>query len=61
MYRDDFVDVWLNRFGFLRQELADLDGRCAGCEEREFCAGGSWHSFDFAANRQRVCLKGTLF
>ena len=61
VYRDDFVDVWLNRFGFLRQELADLDERCSGCEEREFCAGGSWHSFDFASNHQRVCMKGTLF
>ena len=61
VYRDDFVDVWLNRFGFLRQELAGLDGRCAACDEREFCAGGSWHSFDFESGYQRVCLKGVLF
>lgn len=59
--RDDFVDAWLNRFGFLRQELANLDERCADCGEREFCAGGSWHSFDFGSNHQRVCMKGILF
>jgi len=61
VYRDDFVDVWENRFGFLRRELAELDARCAACEERDFCAGGSWHSFDFDAGRQRVCLKGITF
>ena len=58
---DDFVDVWLNRFGFLRRELAELDERCNTCEDRSFCAGGSWHSFDFDAHRQRICLKGVLF
>ena len=57
---DDFVDVWLNRFGFLRRELAELDERCSTCEDRSFCAGGSWHSFDFDAHRQRICLKGVL-
>ena len=59
--RDDFVDVWRNRFGFLRRELADLDEHCNACEDRKFCAGGSWHSFDFDARRQRVCLKGVVF
>ena len=61
VYRDDFVDVWVNRFGFLRRELAELDERCADCSDREFCAGGSWHSFDFGAGHQRVCMKGVLF
>ena len=59
--RDDFVDVWLNSFGFFRRALADLDERCAVCAERNFCAGGSWHSFDFDTGRQRVCMKGILF
>ena len=61
IYEDDFVDVWTNRFGFLRQELANLDERCAVCDDREFCAGGSWHSFDFNAGHQRVCMKGVLY
>ena len=55
VYRDDFVDVWNNRFAFMRRELADVDPRCADCSDRDFCAGGSWHSFDFDASRQRVC------
>ena len=61
VYHDDFVDVWLNRFGSVRRELAELDARCAVCEDRAFCAGGSWHSFDFNAGHQRVCMKGVLF
>jgi len=61
VYTDDFVDTWLNRFEFFRRDLCELDEQCDGCTSREFCAGGSWHSFDFDNARQRVCLKGTLF
>ncbi len=61
VYRDDFVDVWQDGFASMRRELAELDPRCAACRERDFCAGGSWHSFDFDAHRQRVCMKGVLF
>ena len=56
VYQDDFVDVWLNRFGFLRRELAELDEGCKGCPDLDFCAGGSWHSFDFDAGHQRICI-----
>ena len=61
IYEDDFVDVWNERFGFMRRELAELDPACAACDVREACAGGSWHSFDFDAGHQRVCLKGVTF
>ena len=61
VYHDDFVDVWTNRFGFLRQDLANLDAACADCPDRTFCAGGSWHSFDFDNAHQRICLqRGSL-
>ena len=61
VYVDDFVDVWTNRFAFMRRELAELAPACVACEDREACAGGSWHSFDFDAGKQRVCLKGVTF
>ena len=61
VYRDDFVDVWENGFASMRRELADIDPKCASCAERDFCAGGSWHSFDFEAGHQRICMKGVLF
>lgn len=61
VYRDDFVDVWRNRFGFMRRDLAELCEGCRACEDRDYCAGGSWHSFDFDSGSQRMCLKGTLF
>ena len=40
----------------LRRYLANLDAGCVDCPDREFCAGGSWHSFDFDGSRQRACL-----
>lgn len=61
VYRDDFVNVWNNRFEFMRRDLSELDERCRSCEDCELCGGGSWHSFDFEAGHQRVCLKGTLW
>ena len=53
---ESFTKVWRERFSLFRQELSDLAEGCGGCEHAEFCAGGSWHSFDFGGNRQRVCL-----
>lgn len=61
VYRDDLMDVWENGFGSLRRDRSEIDRRCAGCGEREFCAGGSWHSFDFDVRRQRMCMKDVLF
>ncbi|HAM16534.1 MAG TPA: radical SAM/SPASM domain-containing protein [Eggerthellaceae bacterium] len=61
VYRDDFLDVWENRFAFLRRDLSELTEECSACEHVDFCAGGSWHSFDFDSGHQRMCLKGTTF
>lgn len=61
VYEDDFVDVWEHGFDRMRVPLSERCAMCEGCDAADFCAGGSWHSFDFDACRQRVCLKGTLF
>ena len=58
---DDFTKVWQNGFRAYRTNLSDRSAKCASCSEREFCAGGSFHSWDFDQDEQRVCLKGVLF
>lgn len=59
--KDDFTEVWKNGFKAYRGNLSDRSAKCSECGEREFCGGGSFHSWDHDKNEQRVCLKGTLF
>lgn len=56
VFRDRFSDVWKNRFELFRQDLSGLNETCASCSEREFCAGGARHSWDYDRNIQRMCF-----
>ena len=56
IYKDRFSDVWKNRFEIFRRDFADLNEECASCSEREFCAGGARHSWDYDDNIQRMCF-----
>ena len=58
---DDFTQIWKDGFKAYRQDLSGRSAKCSGCGEQEFCKGGSFHSWDFEKNEQRVCLKGILF
>ena len=59
--RDDFTDVWKNRFEIFRTPLNEKDEKCRFCESRNFCLGGAYHSWNYDENRQMVCFKGILF
>lgn len=56
IYRDRFSDVWKNRFEIFRRDFSDLNEKCAACSEREFCAGGAKHSWDYDSSCQRMCF-----
>ncbi len=58
---DDFTEVWKNRFEIFRQPLAEKSGKCSACESKQFCGGGSCHSWDYDSNEQQVCFKDVLF
>lgn len=58
---DDFKAVWENGFAEFRKSLAENSVKCSNCGEREFCGGGSFHSWDFDKMCQKVCFKGILF
>ena len=55
--QDRLLDVWQNGFAFFRRDLDELDERCSACEQKAFCAGGARHSFDYDANKQRICMR----
>lgn len=59
--KDDFTQVWKNGFRAYRTNLYRRSEKCSACDEREFCGGGSFHSWDFDKNEQCVCFKGILF
>lgn len=59
--KDDFKDVWFNKFKPFRRDLSDLNHDCSQCSEKEFCHGGAFHSWDFDKNEPRVCFKNVLF
>lgn len=58
---DDFTEVWKNGFKTYRSDYYKKSEKCSSCGDREFCGGGSFHSWDFDKNEQRVCFKGVLF
>lgn len=59
--KDDFTEVWKKGFGVYRRNLYEDNAACKTCTEREFCGGGSFHSWDFEKRRQKICFRGTLF
>lgn len=61
IYKDDFMDVWTNKFKCFRRNLSDDNEKCKNCKEKDFCHGGSYHSWDFDKNEQQVCFKDILF
>lgn len=46
IYRDDFVDVWENRFGNMRNREWAGTGDCAGCRYWKWCHGDGLHLHD---------------
>ena len=47
-----------------RPETIPLCGRsavCRDCSAAKYCAGGSFHSWDYDMNEQKICMKGILF
>ncbi len=61
IYKDDFTDVWKNRFEIFRTPLYEKNEKCRWCESRYFCGGGAYHSWDYDRNSQMVCFKDILF
>ena len=59
--KDSFPDVWENRFEIFRSSLADKNETCRECKHARYCRGGSYHSWDYEKNEQKVCMRDILF
>lgn len=56
-----FSDIWKNGFQIYRKRLSCNSEKCKCCTSEKYCAGGSYHSWDFDNNEQRICMKDILF
>jgi len=46
IYRDDFMDVWNNRYGVFRDRSWTKQGVCADCKYFKYCKGSGMHLRD---------------
>ena len=46
IYKDDFIDVWNNRFQLMRERNWAKEGLCADCREFKWCRGNGIHLRD---------------
>jgi len=56
VYRDDFWDVWENRFEIFRRDRTAESEKCSRCKLRQLCGGDSLHTWDFENNAPRLCM-----
>lgn len=59
--KDDFTEIWNNKFEIYRSNLSDLTPKCADCPDKDFCNGGSYHTWDYDKNEPLMCFKNILF
>lgn len=55
--KDNFCDVWENRFHEYRRDRTSSCEMCRNCPESFLCGGDSFHTWDFERNRPGICLK----
>ena len=55
--KERFSKVWFEKFQKFRQDRILQCEMCMQCNEREFCAGDSTHTWDFENKCPKVCLK----
>lgn len=50
IYKDDFLDVWNNRFELFRDRSSFRNGACSDCKWWKWCLGGGMHLRDGDGN-----------
>ena len=56
IYKDDFFEVWQNRYRIFRRERTEESELCNECRYALLCGGDSFHTWDFDLKRPRLCL-----
>lgn len=55
--KDDFMEVWQDRFEAFRRDRTAGCEKCVACPERFICGGDSTHTWDFDKNEPLLCYR----
>lgn len=58
--KNRFKEIWDSKFEIYRNDYRK-QGPCADCPDYRFCAGDSFHTWNFDENRPNLCFKGILW
>ena len=58
--KDNFIDVWNNKFEWFRNMDKFKCEECSKCSDWKYCLGDSLHTWDFDNNRPRLCINKML-
>ncbi|MBR6089494.1 MAG: radical SAM protein [Anaerolineaceae bacterium] len=56
VYRDDFWDVWRDRYQVFRRDRTLDSPKCRDCRYALLCGGDSLHTWDFDRKQPKLCL-----
>lgn len=54
--KDNFKDVWENKYKIFRDKNRTKNEECSSCKYYNYCLGGSFHTWDFDNNVQNKCV-----
>jgi len=60
IYRDNFLDVWNNRFEIMRNRKWAKTGICKNCDAYKNCGGGAMHLWDEKQDGIMTCVYNEL-
>ena len=55
--KDDFIDVWENRFKNYRSINRTSNRKCKKCPDWKSCGGDAFHTWDFEENKPNFCVR----
>lgn len=58
--RDNFIDIWENKFKFFRDFNSRKNKECEKCSDWKYCLGDSLHTWNFEEQKPKICLKKIL-
>lgn len=56
VYKDDFIDVWENKFSEFRKDRVCDSEFCRRCVHSSICMGDSFHTWDFENRKPLYCV-----